>query len=111
MIIQVVKEKERMNNYSNSYDFTRITEFKHIHPAETQKTTILKEYPKSYEAGKDIPYYPVFTEEARERYNKYMELAEKFDNLILVGRLAEYRYYDMDDIVKKALEVFEESIK
>ena len=98
-------------NYPNDYDFTRITEFKHIHPVETKKTTILKEYPKSYEAGKDIPYYPVFAEEARERYNKYKELAKKFDNLILVGRLAEYRYYDMDDAVKRALEVFEERIR
>ena len=98
-------------NYPNDYDFTRITEFKHIHPVETKKTTILKEYPKSYEAGKDIPYYPVFTEEARERYNKYIELTEKFDNLILVGRLAEYRYYDMDDVVKRALEVFEENVR
>lgn len=97
-------------NYPNDYDFTRITEFKHIHPVETKKTIILKEYPKSYEAGKDIPYYPIFAEEARERYNKYKELAKKFDNLILVGRLAEYRYYDMDDAVKRALEVFEERI-
>ena len=97
-------------NYPNDYDFTRITEFKHIHPVETKKTIILKEYPKSYEAGKDIPYYPIFAEEARERYNKYKELAKKFDNLILVGRLAEYRYYDMDEAVKRALEVFEERI-
>jgi len=42
--------------------------------------------------------------------NKYKELAKKFDNLILVGRLAEYRYYDMDDAVKGAIEVFEEGI-
>jgi len=98
-------------NYPNDYDFTRITEFKHIHPVEVDKTVILKEYPKPYKLGKDIPYYPVFTKENREKYNNYREFAEKFDNLILVGRLAEYRYYDMDDIVKKALEVFEEKIR
>ena len=97
-------------NYPNDYDFTRITEFKHIHPVESEKTTILKEYPKNYKKG-DIPYYPVFTKENRERYDKYKELAEEFDNLILVGRLADYRYYDMDDIVKKALEVFEEKLR
>ncbi len=95
-------------NYPNDYNFTRITEFKHIHPTNTDKTTILKEFPKEYKKG-DVPYYPVFTSENRERYNKYKEFAESFDNIILVGRLAEYKYYDMDDIVKRALEVFEEN--
>jgi UDP-galactopyranose mutase len=98
-------------NYPNDYDFTRITEFKHIHPVKSDKTTILKEYPKAYQPNVDIPYYPVFTKETQELYNKYKEEADKFENLVLVGRLAEYRYYDMDDVVKRALEVFEEKIK
>jgi UDP-galactopyranose mutase len=98
-------------NYPNDYDFTRITEFKHIHPVDVKKTVILKEYPKQYKAGKDIPYYPVFTKENRKLYNRYKELAERFENLILIGRLAEYKYYDMDDIVKRALEVFEEKVR
>jgi UDP-galactopyranose mutase len=98
-------------NYPNDYDFTRITEFKHIHPVKSDKTTILKEYPKTYQPNVDIPYYPVFTKENQELYNKYKEEADKFENLVLVGRLAEYRYYDMDDVVKRALEVFEERIK
>jgi UDP-galactopyranose mutase len=98
-------------NYPNDYDFTRITEFKHIHPTKSDKTTILKEYPKAYQPNKDIPYYPVFTKENQELYNKYKEEADKFENLVLVGRLAEYRYYDMDDVVKRALEVFEERLK
>jgi UDP-galactopyranose mutase len=98
-------------NYPNDYDFTRITEFKHIHPVKSDKTTILKEYPKAYQPNVDIPYYPVLTKENQELYNKYKEEADKFENLVLVGRLAEYRYYDMDDVVKRALEVFEERIK
>ena len=98
-------------NYPNDYDFTRITEFKHIHPVESKKTVILKEYPKAYQVGKDIPYYPVFKEESKELYNKYRELSNGFENLILTGRLADYRYYDMDDIVKIALEVFEEGLR
>ena len=98
-------------NYPNDYDFTRMTEFKHIHPVKSDKTTILKEYPKAYQPNVDIPYYPVFTKENQELYNKYKEEADKFENLVLVGRLAEYRYYDMDDVVKRALEVFEERIK
>jgi UDP-galactopyranose mutase len=98
-------------NYPNDYDFTRITEFKHIHPTSSKKTTILIEYPKAYQPNKDIPYYPVFTKENQEAYNKYKEETDKFENLILVGRLADYKYYDMDDAVKRALEVFEERVK
>jgi UDP-galactopyranose mutase len=98
-------------NYPNDYDFTRITEFKHIHPVNTNKTTILKEYPKSYDPKTDIAYYPVFTPDNMKLYLKYREEADKFKNLLLVGRLAEYRYYDMDDVVKRALDVFEEKIK
>jgi len=93
-------------NYPNDYNFTRITEFKHIHPAKTEKTTILKEYPKEYKEG-DTPYYPVFTPENRQKYNQYRELLTDFKQIVPVGRLADYRYYDMDDIVKKALDVFE----
>jgi len=97
-------------NYPNNYDFTRITEFKHIHPTKSDKTTILKEYPKEYVKGKDTPYYPIFTDENQEKYNRYLEYSKKWNNLILLGRLAEYKYYDMDDIVERALEVFKEEI-
>jgi len=93
-------------NYPNDYDFTRITEFKHVHPAETSKTVILIEYPKDYKKG-EIPYYPVFTQESMNAYENYRELADNFDQIILVGRLAEYRYYDMDDIIERSLKVFE----
>ena len=98
-------------NYPNDYDFTRITEFKHIHPINAPKTTILKEYPQEYVRNKNTPYYPIFTNENQNKYNQYLEYSKEFKNLILVGRLAEYKYYDMDDIVKRALEVFEESFK
>ncbi len=94
-------------NYPNDYDFTRITEFKHIHPTKGDKTTILKEYPKEYIKSIDTPYYPIFTNENQEKYNTYLEHSKKYENLVLLGRLAEYKYYDMDDIVKRALEVFE----
>lgn len=94
-------------NYPNNYDFTRITEFKHIHPAVTDNTTILKEYPQPYEKGVNTPYYPIFTEENQKLYRKYKERAESVKNLLLLGRLAEYRYYDMDDIVRQALDLYE----
>ena len=98
-------------NYPNDYEFTRITEFKHIHPADTQKTVILKEYPQEYVKNENTPYYPVFTQKNQEKYNRYLEFANDYHNVILIGRLAEYKYYDMDDIVKRALEIFEEKIK
>ncbi|RXJ66836.1 UDP-galactopyranose mutase [Halarcobacter ebronensis] len=98
-------------NYPNDYEFTRITEFKHIHPTKASKTTILKEYPQEYKIGENTPYYPIFTEKNQQNYNKYLEYAKEFKNLVLVGRLAEYKYYDMDDIVKRALEVFKEEIR
>ncbi|MCX7641898.1 MAG: UDP-galactopyranose mutase [Elusimicrobiales bacterium] len=97
-------------NYPNDYDFTRITEFKHIHPAKVSKTTIAYEYPKDYKRGEE-PYYPMFTDEGQKKYKKYNELASKYKNLIIVGRLADYKYYDMDDVIKRALEVFEGKIK
>ena len=98
-------------NYPNDYDFTRITEFKHIHPINAPKTTILKEYPQEYVRNKNTPYYPIFTNENQNKYNQYLEYSKEFKNLILVGRLAEYKYYDMDDIVKRALDVFKENFK
>ncbi|MBC7101554.1 UDP-galactopyranose mutase [Methanothermobacter tenebrarum] len=98
-------------NYPNDYDFTRITEFKHIHPAETKKTIILKEHPQEHIEGKNEPYYPILTPENQETYKKYKKLAENHRNLVLLGRLAEYRYYNMDEIVKRAFKVFEKEVR
>lgn len=97
-------------NYPNDYDFTRITEFKHLHPVKTDRTVTLREYPCSHDERND-PYYPVFTEESQKMYREYRKLAEEIGNLTLLGRLAEYRYYDMDDVVKRALEVFEGEVR
>ncbi len=98
-------------NYPNQYDFTRITEFKHIHPADTPNTTILKEYPQTHMQGKTTPYYPIFTEENQKKYDRYKEHAKTIKNLFLVGRLAEYKYYDMDDIIQRALNLYDTKIK
>ena len=97
-------------NYPNEHNYTRITEFKHIHPASTDKTTILKEYPQEYKRGVNTPYYPMFTDENQIKYDQYASYAKQIPNLLLVGRLAEYKYYDMDDIVARSLKVFEDII-
>ncbi len=94
-------------NYPNNYDFTRITEFKQIHPAQVERTTILREYPQEYVAGVNEPYYPIFTDEARAAYEKYSDELKRFKNITAVGRLAEYRYFDIDDVIKRAFEVFD----
>ena len=93
-------------NYPNNYDFTRITEFKKIHPVKAPTTTILKEYPQDYARGVNTPYYPIFTDDNKARFDRYAQKAARIKNLVTVGRLAEYRYYDMDDIVRRALDVF-----
>ena len=98
-------------NYPNDYDFTRITEFKHMHPVKSDRTTILKEFPQKYIPQKNIPYYPVFTDENQKKYQKYFDYSKRLKKLILLGRLAEYMYYDMDDIVNRALDVFEKELK
>ena len=96
-------------NYPNDYDFLRITEFKRINPGSfrSPRTTLLYEYPQDYTAGKNEPCYPLFTDEARTLYEKYCGELSRFDNIALVGRLAEYRYYDIDDAVMSALKTFE----
>ncbi|BCX87969.1 UDP-galactopyranose mutase [Methylomarinovum tepidoasis] len=96
-------------NYPENYDFTRITEFKHITRQKLPGTTIVREYPQDYDRlknGRNIPYYPIFKDENTARYRQYANFARRFPKITLVGRLAEYRYYDMDDIVARALEVY-----
>ncbi len=98
-------------NYPNDYDFTRITEFKRISGQQSGWTTILREYPGPYDPADEkrkTPCYPVFTDDNQRTYEKYAEYARQWEQIVLIGRLAEYRYYDMDDIVARALAVFHE---
>ena len=88
-------------NYPNDYDFTRITEFKYLTGQKHKKTTIVYEFPKS----DGDPYYPIPRPENNELYKKYHQLTLKSDT-IFVGRLATYKYYNMDQVVAQALSVF-----
>jgi UDP-galactopyranose mutase len=97
-------------NYTASEAFTRITEFKQITSQQASGTTIFKEYPGEYSRSStdfNIPYYPKFTEQAQAKYEAYKAQAEGYANLHLCGRLATYRYLDMDDAVANALELFD----
>ncbi|CUT00853.1 UDP-galactopyranose mutase [Candidatus Chrysopegis kryptomonas] len=98
-------------NYPNDYDFTRITEFKHMTGQKGDLTTIAYEFPESYIIGKNEPYYPIPKEENLEIYKKYLKEISKLNGIVyFVGRLAEYRYYNMDQIVARALNVFEKEV-
>ena len=94
-------------NYTVDEDFTRITEFKYFSGQQLPKTTIVKEYSRPYTgADGEIPYYAVNNPENMALYARYQQLAAKYPGLILLGRLAEYRYYNMDAITLRAIETF-----
>jgi len=90
-------------NYPNDHDFTRITEFKHLTGQVHSGTSIVREYPQS----EGDPYYPVPTPENHQRYLRYKELASSEKHVHFIGRLAEYRYYNMDQVVAAALKTAE----
>ncbi len=96
-------------NYPNDASYTRITEFKHLYGKKVDRTTIVKEYPENYEPKlkKNIPYYPLFNEESRAHFHSYQKLIKQYKNIINLGRLAEYKYFDMDDAVDSSLKKFE----
>ena len=99
-------------NYTTSEDFTRITEFKNMTGQVLPgKTTIMREYSHAYvpESGQ-TPYYAILEPENQELYRSYKNRTSGILNFHAVGRLAEYRYYDMDGVVASALELSDELI-
>lgn len=91
-------------NYPNDFEFTRITEFKHMTLQKHPKTTIVREYPFS----EGEPYYPIPSDDALDIYRKYHKEASRLRSVYFIGRLAEYRYYNMDQAVKRALDLFQQ---
>lgn len=98
-------------NYPNDERFTRITEFKYLsNEIVKDNTTILKEYPLTYDYKnkKHVPYYAIFNDDNLALYQKYYDSVKDIDNFYLCGRLAEYKYYNMDAVVRRALNLFRE---
>lgn len=89
-------------NYPNDYAYTRITEFKHLTGQQHKQTTIVFEFPKA----EGDPYYPVPRPANQEQYQLYAAMAEQHDDVHFVGRLATYRYYNMDQVVAQALALY-----
>ena len=96
-------------NYPNEFEFTRVTELKHLTGQSMPRTVLVYEYPEPYVPGQNEAYYPVLCEDSRAMYARYLKEAESLRGKVLfLGRLADYRYYNMDQAVARALKVFEE---
>jgi UDP-galactopyranose mutase len=93
-------------NYPNEHLYTRVTEFKYLTGQKHPKTTVVYEYP----TAEGDPYYPVPRPENAEVYLKYKALADKCTNTFFTGRLATYKYYNMDQVVAQSLTLFRKSI-
>ena len=89
-------------NFPNEHAYTRITEFKHLTGQEHGKTSVVYEYPQS----EGDPYYPVPRAENAALYERYRELTKATPRVHFVGRLATYRYYNMDQVVAQALKLY-----
>jgi len=99
---------------TEQHGFTRITEYKHMMEEKPLGTTVAIEYslPYNKDAEKgNIPYYPIFTESNQELYDQYVDALKPLSNVVLIGRLAEYNYYNMDAIIHRSLSVFENLTK
>jgi UDP-galactopyranose mutase len=97
-------------NYTEAdIPFTRIIEHKHFDPVDTAHTVVTKEYPADWSVG-DEPYYPVNDDKNMELYKKYRALLAKEDKVIFGGRLAEYKYYDMHQVIASAFQTLKSSL-
>lgn len=97
-----------VNYTGHEVDYTRVIEHKHFEFDTTSpKTVVTYEYPSDYSEGME-KYYTVNDDRNNELAEKYRELANKENNVIFGGRLAEYKYYDMDDVIKSAIEAYNE---
>lgn len=96
----------QVNYPSADVEFTRIVEIKHATGQQIDATTIVREFPADWQLGEE-PYYPIPAPDAKAIYQKYAELAAAENRVSFIGRLATYRYYNMDQVVGMALTEFE----
>ena len=106
------QEGHSVVNYTVSEDFTRITEFKYLTgQTDCRGTTIVREYPFHYTGAEgEVPYYAILNDENRALYEKYLKETEQFPRFHCLGRLAEYKYYNIDVMAKRAMELAESLI-
>lgn len=99
------QENSVVNYPNNDVEFTRIVEYKHFNHQKSDKTTIVKEFSTSH----GDPYYPIPNEKNRNLYKQYQKLADQEKGVTFVGRLANYKYFNMDQAIENALSVFKEN--
>ena len=99
-----------MNYTDEEIPFTRVIEHKHFEDVKSDSTWITFEYPIEYKAESTEPMYPVNDTENNSKYQKYKELANQEKDIIFGGRLAEYKYYDMHQVIESALNKVKEII-
>ncbi len=98
-------------NYPNEYDFTRITEQKYLTGQTLPKTTLVTEYPQAHVEEVTEPYYPIPRPDNRLLFERYEAEAGKLNgSVVFAGRLADYKYYNMDQAVARALKVFQDDV-
>jgi UDP-galactopyranose mutase len=101
--VEFMQQSAVYNYVEESIPFTRVSEYKHLTAQKSEHTTISYEFSEK----KGEPFYPVPTEENRKRYNDYKRESEKIKNIVFCGRLAEYQYYNMDQVVANTLNIFD----
>lgn len=89
--------------------YTRIIEHKHFEYGTQKKTVITREYPDSWDSTKE-PYYPINDDKNNALYEKYKALADHDEKVIFGGRLGQYKYYDMDKVIKQALDTCQQTL-
>lgn len=94
-----------INYTGKEVDYTRVIEHKHFEFGSQEKTVVTFEYPADYKEGME-KYYTINDDKNNQLAEQYRKLAEQEENVIFGGRLAEYKYYDMDDVIKSAFEVY-----
>ena len=93
-------------NYPCNYDFTRIGEYKYFLDTVSSKTVVSYEYPQAFVRGQNERYYPVLSEKNKILYEQYLKKSKELNGkVVFLGRLGDYKYYDMDKAVARALEL------
>lgn len=105
---EILDEENHQGNAVINYTeyeipYTRVIEHKHFEGGKQPKTVVTKEYSTTWSKG-DEPYYPINNDENNNIYEQYKELSDKESNVIFGGRLAQYKYYDMHNVIEQALE-------
>ena len=94
-----------INYTGKEVSYTRVIEHKHFDNIESDKTIVTYEYPDNWDKSKEA-YYVINDDKNNALRNQYQELTKKEKNVIFGGRLAEYKYYDMDDVIRSAMNTY-----